>query len=143
MGKPLNRKKKQRSQNEAEKETFTVHELLYTEIAKSGSIRLASGTSCNPKLVSQEPKTGEENLPGIGLGYEAVFPGFGRVGPQPAIHRLIGEVRVDPVPAPHGEVVRSLSLQQRQKVERKGRQEWELATENRFIPKMLEYLSYL
>ena len=48
--------------------------------------------------------------PGVRLGDEPVLPGLGGVGPQPAVHRLVVEVRVDPVAPPHAEIIRCLGL---------------------------------
>lgn len=55
-------------------------------------------------------EAGHGRGPGVRLGYEPVLPGFGGVGPQPPVHRLIVQIRINPVAPAYCQVVRRLCL---------------------------------
>lgn len=46
----------------------------------------------------------------ICLGNEAIFPSLRSISPQPSIHSLIVEIRIDPVTSSNRQVIRSLCL---------------------------------
>lgn len=46
----------------------------------------------------------------VRLRNETVFAGFGRVRPEPTVHRLISQIRIYPVGPPHRQVIRRLRL---------------------------------
>ena len=65
----------------------------------------------SPKWLARPRARWSLPAPDVGPGDEAELPGGGRVRPQPALHRLVAQVRVEQVAPLQGQVVRGLGLE--------------------------------